>query len=80
MFRVLLIRMITTLLFPIPFLSVSWAQDKAGPSTLAPPYPAGASLATNEPMISGPGNANKIIACTLAASPHWPRSAAPRLS
>jgi hypothetical protein len=63
MFRVLLIRMITTLLFPTPFLSVSWAQDKAGPSTLAPPYPAGAEI-TSQLNYSCPGN----TACSFVCS------------
>jgi len=33
MFRELLLRTITTLPFASPFLSVSWAQDKAQPPT-----------------------------------------------
>jgi hypothetical protein len=43
MFRGLLLRTITALLFASPLLSVSWAQDKAQPPT-APPYLAGAEI------------------------------------
>ena len=43
MFRGLLLRMITALLFASPLLSVSWAQDTAQPPT-PPPYLAGAEI------------------------------------
>jgi hypothetical protein len=62
MFRVLLLRMFTTLLFASPFLGVSWAQDKAGPPTLVPPYPAGAEI-TSQFNYSCPSNTACSFVC-----------------
>jgi hypothetical protein len=62
MFRVLLLRMITPLLFASPFLSESWAQDKAGPATLVPPYPAGAEI-TSQLNYSCPSNTACSFVC-----------------
>lgn len=55
MSRGLLLRTIATLLFASPFLSVSWAQDKAQPPTSAPPNLSGADI-TSQLSYSCPSN------------------------
>jgi hypothetical protein len=62
MFRGLLLRATTTLLFASAFLSVSWAQDRAQPSTPVPPYLSGAEI-TSQFNYSCPSNTACSFIC-----------------
>src|SRR6516164_4740642 len=62
MFRGLVLRTITTLLFASPFLSVSWSQDNAQPLTPAPPYLSGAEI-TSQFNYSCPSNTACSFIC-----------------
>jgi hypothetical protein len=62
MWRQLFLRTIGTLLFASPFLSVSWAQDKAEAPTLLPPYVAGAEI-TSQLKYSCPSNTACSFIC-----------------
>ena len=62
MWRELFLRTIGTLLFAGPFLTVSWAQDKAEPPTLVPPYMAGAEI-TSQLNYSCPSNTACSFIC-----------------
>jgi len=61
MFRGLLLRTFTTLLFASLFLSVSWAQDKDQPPT-PPPYLSGAEI-TSQLNYSCPSNTACSFIC-----------------
>jgi hypothetical protein len=63
MFLGLLLRTIITLLCASPILSVSWAQDKAQPPTLAAPYLSGAEI-TSQFSYSCPSETACSFICT----------------
>jgi hypothetical protein len=58
---------LTTLLFAGPFLSVSWAQDKAEPPTPAPPFLSGAEI-TSQFNYYCPSNTACSFVCSGGAS------------
>jgi hypothetical protein len=62
MFRGLLLKMTTTLLFASPFVSGSWAQDRAQPPTAVPPYLSGAEI-TSQFNYSCPSNTACSFIC-----------------
>jgi hypothetical protein len=62
MFRGLLLRAIITMLCASPFLSVSWAQDKAQLPAPAPPYLSGAEI-TSQFSYSCPGQTACSFIC-----------------
>jgi hypothetical protein len=62
MWRKLFFRTIGTTLCAGPFLSVSWAQDKAESPTLVPPYMAGAEI-TSQLNYSCPSNTACSFTC-----------------
>jgi len=62
MFRGLLLRAIITMLCDSPFLSVSWAQDKAQLPAPAPPYLSGAEI-TSQFSYSCPGQTACSFIC-----------------
>ena len=62
MFRGLPLRTIGTLLFASPFLSISWAQDKAQPLPAVPPVLSGAEI-TSQLNYSCPSNTACSFIC-----------------
>jgi hypothetical protein len=64
MWRELFLRIIGTLLSASPFLSASWAQDKAEPPTPVPPFMAGAEI-TSQLNYSCPSNTACSFICPV---------------